>query len=144
MRLSQNTILSLPALVTRLVVGFVFAFGAWTKFQNIENVITQFTQQTGFSFIAPLTYLVCGIELVGGLFLIIGFLTRWTVLPLIAIEAIAIFTVKAHLMTSLAATLNLTETLYILLFFWLFVNGPGRFSLDHLWRSKSSYHKVNT
>ena len=129
-----STLNDWPALITRLTVGFVFAYGAWSKFQNINDVITQFNQ-TGFPFVAPLTYLVCTIELGAGLLLLIGLLTRWVVLPLIIIEAIAAFTVKAHLMTSLATALNLTEFLYIWLFVWIFVYGPGRYSVDH-WREK--------
>lgn len=126
----------IPALITRLTVGFVFAYGAWSKFQNIDDVITQFNQ-TGFPFVAPLTYLVCTIELIAGLLLLIGLFARWAVVPLIVIEAIAAFTVKAHLMTSLAIALNLTEFLYIWLFIWILVYGPGRFSVDH-WRSQNS------
>lgn len=131
----KNVIPSLPALITRLTVGFVFAFGAWSKFQNIDEVIAQFSQ-TGFPFVAPLTYLVCTIELLAGVLLMIGLFTRIIVVPLIIIEAIAAFTVKAHLMTNLAAALNFTEFLYIWLFLWILVYGPGRFSVDH-WRKSS-------
>ena len=132
---SKSTLESLPALITRVIVGFVFAFGAWAKFQNIDQVISQFTQ-TGLPLVAPLTYLVCTIELLGGLFLMLGLFTRFVTVPLILIEAVAIFTVKAQFITTLAATLNFTECLYIMLFFWLLIKGPGRFSFDYIWFKK--------
>lgn len=131
----KREVLSIPALVTRLSVGFVFAYGAWDKFQDIDTVIAQFSQ-TGLPFVAPLTYLVCSIELVAGLLLIVGFLTRWAAGPLIVIELIAAFAVKSHLMTNLANALNLTEFLYTWLFLWLMVFGPGHFSVDHFLSQK--------
>ena len=126
----------MPALVTRIIVGFVFAVGAWTKFQNIDQVISQFSQN-GLPLVAPLTYFVCTIELLGGLFLMLGLFTRCVTIPLMIIEAVAIFTVKAQFISTLAGTLNFTECLYIMLFFWLLIKGPGKFSLDAIWLKKS-------
>lgn len=133
----KKNLSSLPALITRLAVGFVFAYGAWLKFQNIDGVIMQFSQ-TGWPFVSALVYLVCTLELVLGVLLIIGFLTRWAVVPLMVIEAIAAFTVKSAWATDLAAALNFTEFLYIWLFFWLLVYGPGKYSLDE-WLTKRPF-----
>lgn len=130
--LNFKTVLpSLPALITRLAVGFVFAYGAWSKFQNIDAVITQFNQ-SGLPFVTPLTYLVCTIELVAGVLLIVGLFTRLVVVPLIVIEATAAFAVKGAMATQIATALNFTEFLYVWLFLWLLVHGPGKYSVDYL------------
>lgn len=120
----------LPSLLTRLVVGFVFANGGWNKLQNIDHIITQYSQ-SGIPYAPTISYLVAFIELIGGVLLILGLFTRICVLPLILIEAIAIFTVKFSQISSLPQMLNFTECLYILLFIGLAINGPGSVSIDH-------------
>ncbi len=138
---TNETIKSLPALFTRVAVGYVFAYGAWSKFQNIDLVIEQFSK-TGLPFVTPLTYIVCFIEIITGVMLILGFFTRYAVLPLIIIEAIAAFAVKGALNTHLSTALNFTEILYIWLFLWLLVNGAGEFSVDEFLKLRKTKQAV--
>jgi putative oxidoreductase len=84
------------------------------------------------------TLLVSTVEFVFGLFLILGALTPITcaMLGCVMIMAIATIAIRNIKATSplgwLSEFLYLPEVLYLVILCWLFLSGPGWFSIDHL------------
>ena len=84
------------------------------------------------------TLLVSTVEFVFGLFLILGALTpiTCTMLGCVMIVAIATIAIRNIKATSplgwLSEFLYLPEVLYLVILFWLFLSGPGWFSIYHL------------
>lgn len=122
---------NIPEILTRLVLGIVFIESGWGKFQDMDKVISYFNSlHIPFAFIqAPL---VSGLELIGGLFILIGLFTRISTIPLIVIMSVALLTAKADDLTDLSALFGLSEFLYIVLLSWLAFNGSKIFSIDIL------------
>ncbi len=116
-------------LLTRLVLGTVFIESGWGKLQHIEKVVGYFESlQIPFASIqAPF---VAGCELVFGILILIGLLTRLASVPLIGIMIVAILTAKLGEMEAFTDLFGFSEFLYILLFLYLIVYGPGAISID--------------
>jgi len=98
-------------LAARITVGVVFAGTGWTK------LVTPF---------------VSGVEFVGGLMLLLGFMTRFASVPLMVVMVVAIITAKWSDVDSLETFLGFEEVSYFVMFAWLGIAGPGPVSLDHL------------
>jgi putative oxidoreductase len=81
---------------------------------------------------------VSALEFVFGLLLILGWITPLACIMLggvmiVAIATSAIKTIKASPVIGwLSEFLYLPEVLYLVILFWLFLSGPGWFSLDYL------------
>ncbi|MEJ0104224.1 MAG: DoxX family protein [Bacteroidota bacterium] len=85
---------------------------------------------TDLHFPSPLFlgYLGKAIELVAGIFLVTGFLTRLAIIPLIATMLIISFGMgKGKIFMD-----DQHPFLFVLLFLVLFFTGPGKFSLDYI------------
>ncbi|MNI27279.1 putative oxidoreductase CatD [compost metagenome] len=83
------------SVLMRIVLGVIFVAHAVSKFQmGLENVSGWFGSLgiPGF-----LGYIVAYIELLGGIFLIVGFLTRYVSILLAIVLAVAVITVKLPL-----------------------------------------------
>lgn len=83
--------------------------------------------------------LVAGtLELLGGLMLLIGFLTRWTAFLMSGMMAVAYFI--AHAPKGFLPIVNKGElaVLYCFVFLYLFFAGGGEWSVDRLTGKKSS------
>src|SRR6185312_11507863 len=65
----------LAPLFARITVGWVFLWSGWGKLQDLPR-ITQAFIEWGIPLPRFLTPLTAGIELFGGIFLLLGFLTR--------------------------------------------------------------------
>ncbi len=118
-------------LAVRLTVGVVFAGTGWTKLTRLPQIIDNFR---GLGIPAPeiLTPLVSGVEFVGGLMLLLGFMTRFAAVPLMVVMVVAIATAKWSDVDSLETFLGFEEVSYFVMFAWLGIAGPGPVSLDHL------------
>ncbi|MES2905498.1 MAG: DoxX family protein, partial [Pseudomonadota bacterium] len=68
----------------------------------------------------------------GGLFLILGFLTRISGGALAVIMVVAIISAKFADIESLEDLLGFEEATYFAVFTWLAICGAGKASLDHL------------
>jgi len=73
------------------------------------------------------------VEFVFGAFLLLGFATALACVMLAAISTTAIRNIKATPpLAWLSEFLYLSEVLYLVILFWLFLSGAGWFSVDHL------------
>jgi putative oxidoreductase len=120
----------LGPLFARLVVGWVFLWSGWGKLHNLPQVTENFIGW-GIPFPHLLTPFVSGVEFFGGLFLLLGLLTRISAGALGITMIVAIRSAKWADVDSLETLLGFDETEYLALFLWLAIAGPGIVSLDY-------------
>jgi len=130
----------LPPLFARLVVGWVFMWSGWEKLNALDRITEAFVS---WGIPAPhiLTPFVSGVELVGGLLLLLGLFTRIAAVPLVIVMIVAVVSAKWGQVDSLETLLGFEELAYMALFGWLAVAGPGPVSLDALlqrWRARQA------
>ncbi len=118
-------------LVARIVAGYVFMLSGLGKLNNLPQMIQNFTDW-GIPFPHILTPFVSGVEFFGGIFLMLGFLTRIAGGMLSGVMVVAIVSAKLMDIDSLETLLGFEEASYFAIFFWLAVCGAGKFSLDYL------------
>ena len=121
----------LPPLFARIAVGWVFLWSGWGKL-NALPFVTQNFREWGIPFPEIMTPFVSGVEFLGGLLLLLGLFTRVAAVPLVIVMIVAIISAKWGEVDSLATLLGFEEVLYMALFGWLAVAGPGPVSLDRL------------
>ncbi|MCE2926206.1 MAG: DoxX family protein [Rickettsiales bacterium] len=129
-RVASNFLWAGP-LIARITVGYVFMLSGWAKLQNLDRV-TDFFSSLGIPFPEIMTPLVSGIEFTGGLFLIVGILTRISSGALAVTMIVAIISAKWEEVDSLHTLLAFEETLFLAIFTWLAICGAGKASLDYL------------
>ena len=112
---------------------WVFLWSGWGKLHNLPAITENFVSW-GIPFPHILTPFVSGVEFVGGLFLLVGFLTRISAGALAVTMIVAIRSAKWDQVDSLEALLSFDETAYFALFTWLAIAGAGRLSIDSLLR----------
>jgi putative oxidoreductase len=118
-------------LAARIVVGWVFLWAGWHKLQAVPMMVENF-REWGIPAPEVMAPFVSGMELVGGLLLLVGLLTRFVSVPMMIIMLVAIASAKWSDVDSLATLLGFEEVSYLVLFAWLGIAGPGPLSLDHL------------
>ncbi|MFY9288780.1 MAG: DoxX family protein [Alphaproteobacteria bacterium] len=118
-------------LFARLTVGYVFMLTGWGKLNNLPFVTEKFAEW-GIPFPTLMTPFVSGVEFLGGLFLMLGFLTRISGGALSVVMIVAIISAKWADVETLEDLMGFEETAYLAIFFWLAVVGAGKASLDYL------------
>jgi putative oxidoreductase len=118
-------------LFARITVGWVFMWSGWGKLQDLPQVTDNFVSW-GIPFPHLLTPFVSGVEFFGGLFLLLGLLTRISAGALGITMIVAIRAAKWGNVDSLETLLGFDEFEYLALFLWLAIAGPGVLSLDYL------------
>ena len=121
----------LAPLFARITVGWVFLLSGWGKLNNLPQITENFISW-GIPFPHFLTPLTSGIEFFGGLFLLVGLLTRISAGALGVVMIVAIKSAKWGDVDSLETLLGFDEFEYLALFLWLAIAGPGPVSLDAL------------
>ena len=121
----------LPALLARVTLGWVFVESGYGKVGNLAEVTGYFTS-LGIPMPAFNAAFAAWSELVFGALVFVGFFTRLASVPLIIIMIVAILTAKAEELTGFSSLTGMIEYLYIVLLVWLFVDGPGKISVDAL------------
>ena len=119
----------LGPLLARLVVGYTFLLSGWGKFQDLPRITANFVDW-GIPFPQIMTPLVSGIELIGGLFLLLGLLTRISAGALGVTMLVAIKSAKLTADSTLEDLLGFDETAYLAIFVWLAIAGAGSVSID--------------
>ncbi len=121
---------SLPPLVARLTLAIVFVQSGWGKLHNLAGVTDYFTQ-LGIPYPALQAPFVSAMELLCGIALGLGLLTRLASLPIIVMMIVATLTARAEDLHSVSDLLGFIEYLYLVLAGWLVIVGPGQISVDH-------------
>jgi putative oxidoreductase len=119
----------LAPLFARIVVGWVFMWSGWGKLHNLPAITENFIS---WHIPAPyiLTPFVSGVEFFGGIFLLLGLITRISAGALGVTMIVAIVSAKWADVDSLETLLGFDETEYLALFLWLAIAGAGTVSLD--------------
>jgi putative oxidoreductase len=120
----------LAPLFARITVGYVFLLSGWGKLHNLPQITENFISW-GIPFPHLLTPFVSGVEFFGGLFLLLGLLTRISAGALGVTMIVAIRSAKWAEVDSLETLLGFDEFEYLALFLWLAIAGAGTVSLDH-------------
>ncbi|HEY7413495.1 MAG TPA: DoxX family protein [Vicinamibacteria bacterium] len=127
----------LPPLLTRLVIGQAFFQTGRGKLQNVEGVVSFFSE-LGIPFPAANAAFVSRLEYYGGLLLVVGLLTRLVATGLLSTMAVALLTAdRPAFLDALRGVgegglTDVTPVVYGLFLLWLIVAGPGAVSLDAL------------
>ena len=123
----------LGPLFARIVTGYVFMQSGWGKLHFLPKVAENFAGW-GIPFPEILTPFVAGVEFVGGIFLMLGFLTRISAGALGVVMIVALRVARWEEVDSVGTLFGFDETLYLAIFLWLAIAGAGAVSLDHLLR----------
>lgn len=118
-------------LLMRIFFGYFWLETGWAKLQGIEGFTARF-MQWGIPFPAFSANVSAWTELIGGALIMLGLFTRLTAVPMIINMVVAIVLVVLPDVHTFNDFIELNEFLYILIFFWLLVAGPGEASLDAL------------
>jgi putative oxidoreductase len=135
----------LGILIARLAVGLLFLLSGRGKLFVPEGreEMRQTLVAAGVPFPEVNALFVSTVEFVFGLLLILGALTPLTCVMLggvilVAIATTALRNIKATSPLGwLSEFLYLPEVVYLVILFWLFLSGPGWFSVDRLILSKA-------
>ena len=119
----------LAPLVVRLVFGYFWFETGWAKLHNLDGFTARFVDW-GIPFPAFSAAFSAWTEMVGGAFIMLGLLTRLTAIPMIINMIVAIALVVIKKVGGLDDFVELDEVVYILIFFWLLMAGPGKVSVD--------------
>jgi putative oxidoreductase len=127
----------LAPLFARITVGWVFLWSGWGKLHNLPLVTENFV---GWHIPAPqlLAPFVSGVEFFGGLFLLVGFLTRISAGALGVTMVVAIASAKWAEVDSLQTLLGFDEFEYLALFLWLAIAGAGAISVDRFLEERAA------
>lgn len=117
-------------LLARIIVGYVFMLTGWGKLTNLPEITENF-RAWGIPFPEVLTPFTAGWEFLGGLFLMLGFLTRISGGALAIIMVVAILSAKLADIDSVETLFGFEEATYFAVFTWLAIAGAGKASLDH-------------
>lgn len=121
----------LGPLVIRLVFGYFWLETGIAKVQNLDGFTQRFVGW-GIPHPAFNAALSAWTELLGGLLLMFGLFTRLVSIPMIINMLVALALVVSSRLMGLDDYVEADEVLYITIFFWFLIAGPGKISLDAL------------
>jgi uncharacterized membrane protein YphA (DoxX/SURF4 family) len=127
-------------LIARLSVGTLFALSGSGKLfvPSSRDAMLRTLRDAGIPAPGVNVVLVSSVEFLSGILLVMGFLTPLCCLMLSGVMVAALGSsvlprIKAPSLASwLGSVLYLPEVLYLVILVWLFVSGPGWFSVDYL------------
>ncbi len=121
----------IPALFTRLFVGYFFMETGWAKIHNLDSFTMRFAEW-GIPHPPFNAALSAYTEFLGGALTIARLGMRFVSIPMIINMIVAILSVKLKSVSGLDDFVELDEPLYAMTFVWLFFSGAGWLSLDGL------------
>lgn len=126
---------SLLILAVRLVFGVLFFIHGLDKMMNFNLLVDNYPSVFGFgSYMTLMVSIFC--EFCCSLFLIAGLMVRLVTIPMIVSMGVAFFDIHDAMMPEGELSL-----IYLIVFFLLFLAGPGRYSLDYLIDKRSQKEK---
>ncbi len=132
----------LAPLLIRLFFGYFWLETGWAKLHNLDFFTERFVGW-GIPFPAFSAALSSATDFIGGLLLMLGLFTRLAVIPMIINMVVAIAVVVIKNVGSFEEFVELDEFLYILIFFWFLIAGPGRVSLDTFIARRLGLNRLN-
>lgn len=127
----------LAPLFARIVVGWEFLWTGWGKLTHLPLATENFANW-GVPMPQLLAPFVSGIEFFGGLFLLLGLLTRISAGALGVVMIVAVRAAQWDDVDSLFTLVGLEEVMYLAIFLWLAIAGPGVISLDRVLQKRLS------
>ena len=131
----RGTGVSFLLLALRVFFGILFLTHGLDKLMNFNTLSNTYPSVLGLGGYATLMITIFA-EFCCSLFLITGLLERILVVPMIIAMAVAFFDVHDAMMPEGELSL-----IYLIMFFILFITGPGKFSIDYVIDSKVSKEK---
>ena len=131
----RGTGVSLLLLALRVFFGILFLTHGLDKLMNFNTLSNTYPSVLGLGGYTTLMITIFA-EFCCSLFLITGLLERILVVPMIIAMAVAFFDVHDAMMPEGELSL-----IYLIMFFILFITGPGKFSIDYVIDSKVSKEK---
>ena len=128
----RGTGVSLLLLALRVFFGVLFLTHGLEKLMNFNSLSYTYPSVLGLGSYTTLMITIFA-EFCCSLFLITGLLERLLVVPMIIAMAVAFFDVHDAMMPEGELSL-----IYLIMFFILFITGPGKFSVDYLIDSRVS------
>lgn len=131
-----------PILLARVSLGLFFAISGWNKLFTAShwNGLLGAMIATGLPFPKFLSLFLASVEFYGGSLLTIGFLSTFWAIALAFAMFVAVVTVEIpHVIPPGLGPLDwldwflyLPQVMYIVIFLWLIIRGPGPHSVDAL------------
>jgi len=125
---------NIPTLLIRLAVGLIFLSEGLQKYITPDTTGAGRFAKIGFSHPAFWAYFTGSFEIVCGILVLIGLITRLAVIPLIIIMIVAFITTKIPILTDKSfwsfAHEYRTDFAMTLLLIYLLVYGSGSHSID--------------
>ena len=113
-------------LLIRLFFGILFFMHGLDKLTNFSELSLTYPSVFGFgSYMTLMVAIFC--EFACSMFLLVGLMTRIILIPMILSMAVAFFDIHDGIMPEGELSL-----IYLIVFFGLFLTGPGRYSVDYL------------
>jgi len=125
----------LPLLFMRLALAYGFYKPAMMKWKDIDGIAAWFDGM-GMPFPTLNAYMATITETLGFVLLFLGFATRLITIPLIIVMVVAIVTVHGFEHYDAGENGFEIPLYYIIMLFTLFIYGPGKFSLQQLFKNK--------
>ena len=136
----------LPILVARVSLGLFFAVSGYHKLFNAtkhEDLI-HLMSEIGLPFPEFMAIFLASVEFFGGLLLMVGLFSTLCAIALTIAMIVAIITVEIDAIIPkgigfldwMSWFLYLPQVMYVILFVWLMITGPGRFSVDYYLANK--------
>jgi uncharacterized membrane protein YphA (DoxX/SURF4 family) len=124
----------LPLLIARLIVGLIFLSEGLQKYTRPEEIGVGRFAKLGFNNPAFWAYFTGSFEILCGMLIVLGFLTRFASIPLFIIMIVAFMTTKMPMLTGHGfwtfAHEYRTDFAVTLLLVLLFRYGAGKNSID--------------
>ena len=131
----RGTGVSFLLLALRVFFGILFLTHGLDKLMNFNTLSNTYPSVLGLGGYTTLMITIFA-EFCCSLFLITGLLERILVVPMIIAMAVAFFDVHDAIMPEGELSL-----IYLIMFFILFITGPGKFSIDYVIDRKVSKEK---
>ena len=132
---AENMLQSIFLLIIRLYWGWQFFMAGFAKLLHIDTTAA-FFGNVGIPLPLINAYLAGSVEMIGGLLLVFGFLTRIATIPMIFTMFVALATAHREALLGIFfhpdTFVTQSPISFLLVFFIVMIFGAGKFSLDYI------------